>query len=154
MAAHGTLRDFDSTKESVEDFRERFKFYCLANNIKGEGDGQRRKKALFITLLGQATFTKLKDLANPQEIKDIPLNEIVDLLIGHYRPKTIEIAERFKFFKRTQRDNERIADFVAELRRLTKTCNFGNYLDTAIHDQFVCGLRDKKCQQQFVAYRN
>ena len=150
MAAHGMLRDFDSTKESVEDFRERFKFYCLANNIKGEGDRQRRKKALFITLLGQATFTKLKDLANPQEIKDIPLNEIMDQLIGHYRPKTIEITERFKFFKRTQRDNERIAYFDAELRRLAKTCNFGNYLDTAIHDQFVCGLKDKKCQQELL----
>ena len=42
-------------------------------------------------------------------------------------------------FKRTQGDNEHIADFVAELRRLAKTCNFGNYLDTAIRDQFVCG---------------
>ena len=86
MAAHGMLRDFDSTKESVEDFHERFEFYCLANNIKEEGDGQRRKKALFVMFLGQATFAKLKDLANPREIKDIPLNEIVDLFIGHYRP--------------------------------------------------------------------
>ena len=104
----------------------------MANGIKGEGDGQRRKKALFATLLGQATFARLKDLANPLQIKDISLNEIIDLLIGHYRPKTIEIAERFKFFKRTQGENERIADFVAELRRLAKTCNFGQYLDTAI----------------------
>ena len=93
MAAHGTLRDFDSTKESVEDFRERFEFYCLANNIKGERDRQRQKKALFVALLGQATFTKLKDLANPREIRDISLNEIMDLLIGHYRLKTIETAE-------------------------------------------------------------
>ena len=134
MAAHGTLRDFDSTKESVEDFCERFEFYCLANNIKGKGDRQRQKKALFVMLLGQATFAKLKDLANPREIKDIPLNEIVDLLIGHYRPKTIEIAEWFKFFKRTQGDNKRIADFVAEFRRLVKTYNFGSYLDTTICD--------------------
>jgi len=38
MAAHGTLREFDSSKESIEDFRDRFEFYCLANNIKGEGE--------------------------------------------------------------------------------------------------------------------
>ena len=101
MATHGTLRDFDSTKESIEDFCERFKFYCLANNIKG-GEALRRKKALFVTLLGQATFAKLKDLANPNEIKDLSLDNIMGLLIGHYRPKTIEIAERFKFFKQTQ----------------------------------------------------
>ena len=74
----------------------------------------------------------------------------MDLLIGHYRPKTIEIAERFKFFKRTQGDNECIADFIVELKRLAKTCNFGNYFDTTIRDQFVCGLRDKKCQQELL----
>ena len=74
----------------------------------------------------------------------------MDLLIEHYHPKTIEITKRFKFFKRTQHDNEHIADFVAELRHLAITCNFGNYLDTAIHNQFVCGLRDKKCQQELL----
>ena len=151
MVTHGTLRDFDSTKESIEDFRERFEFYCLANNIKGEGEALRRKKALFVTLLGQATFAKLKDLANPNEINDLSLDDIMGLLIGHYRPKTIEIAERFKFFKRTQGEEECTADFIAELRRLAKTCNFGQYLDTAIRDQFVCGLRDKKCQQELLA---
>ena len=34
--AHGT-QEFDTTKESIEDFRQRFEFYCLANNIK-DGD--------------------------------------------------------------------------------------------------------------------
>jgi len=38
-------------------------------------------------------------------------------------------------------------DFIAELRRLAKTCNFGNYLETAIRDYFVCGLCDSKCQK-------
>ena len=39
MAAHGTLRDFDLTKVSVEDFHERLEFYYLVNNIEGEGGG-------------------------------------------------------------------------------------------------------------------
>ena len=62
--AHSALREFDVNKESIEDFHQRFKFCCLVNNIK-EGDEaqQNRKKALFITLVGQATFAKLRDLA-------------------------------------------------------------------------------------------
>ena len=39
---------------------------------------------------------------------------------------------------------------MAELRRLAKTCNFGDYLDTAIRDQFVCGLGDLKCQKELL----
>ena len=147
---YGSLREFDPIKESIEDFKERFEFYCLANNFRGEGDHARRKKALFITLLGQETYAKLKILTSPTPVADLTLDAIMEHLIGHYRPQTIEIAERFKFFKRSQKKGESIAEFMAELRRLAKTCNFGDYLNTAIRDQFVCGLSDTKCQKELL----
>ena len=148
--AHGNLREFDPKKESIEDFRERFDFYCLANNVRDTEENQRRKKALFITVLGQATYAKLKVLANPTSVSDLTLDAIMQHLIGHFRPQTIEIAERFKFFKRNQREAESASEFMAELRSLAKTCNFGEYLESAIRDQFVCGLRDTKCQQELL----
>ena len=148
--AHGVLREFDPLKESIEDFRERFDFYCLVNNIRGEGDTASRKQALFLTLLGQSAFAKLKTLASPTSINDLTLDQIMEHLIGHYKPQTIEIAERFKFFKRHQLGGESTTDFMTELRRLAKTCNFGNYLELAIRDQFVCGLRDIKTQRELL----
>ena len=148
--AHGTLREFYPTKESIEDFKERFEFYCTANNIRGEGEHARQKRALFITLLGQETFAKLKVLTSPTPVSDITLDDIMEKLLGHYRPQTIEIAERFKIFKCSQKKGESIAEFMAELRRLVKTCNFGDYLDTAIRDQFRCGLGDLKCQKELL----
>ena len=36
--AHGSLREYDPTKESIEDFKEHFEFYCTAKNIRGEGE--------------------------------------------------------------------------------------------------------------------
>ena len=76
--AYSTLREFDSKKEVIEDFQQRFEFYCLANYIKDGDEAQRnRKKALFIMLVGQATFTKLRDLASPHEITDISLDNII-----------------------------------------------------------------------------
>ena len=107
-----------------------------------------------MTMLGQATFAKLRDLANPRAVTDLSFNDIVEVLTAHYRPHTIEIAERFKFFKRVQEENKWVADFVANLRRLAKTCNFGQYLDTALCDQLVCGLRDRKCQQDLLSISN
>ena len=96
-----------------------FEFYCVANNIRDGDEAQRnRKKALFLTLVGQATFAKLRDLASPREITDISLDDIMALLKAHYRPQIVEIAERFKFFKRTQGISEGTSDFMAALRRL------------------------------------
>ena len=61
--AHGHIKEFDLTKETIDDFRQRFEFYCAANIIKSDDEAQQaHKKALFITMLGQTTFVKLCDL--------------------------------------------------------------------------------------------
>ena len=52
----------------------------------------------------------------------------MELLVGHYKPQTIEIEERFKFFKRMQKPSEPVVEFMSELRKLAKSCNFGEYL--------------------------
>ena len=78
--AHGVLHEFDPLKESIEDFRERFDFYCLANNIRGEGDTASRKQALFFTLLGQSAFAKLKTPASLTSVSDLTLDQIMEHL--------------------------------------------------------------------------
>ena len=149
--AHGALKEFDAEKESIEDFKERFEFYCVANKFKNEGEDLRRKKALFVTLLGHSTFAKLKTLASPTQVSELAMDDIMGLLLAHFRPQTIEIAERFKFFKRMQKPSETVVEFMSQLRALAKSCNFGNYLLTALRDQFVCGLKDLKCQQELLS---
>ena len=39
---------------------------------------------------------------------------------------------------------------MAQLQRLAKTYNFKQYLEFAIREQFVCGLRDSKCQKELL----
>ena len=77
-------------------------------------------------MLGQTTFVKLRDMASPNDILTLTLNQVVEILTAHYRPQTIEIAEHYKFFNRTQGDQERTTKSIAALRRLAKTCNFGH----------------------------
>ena len=58
----------------------------------------------------------------------------MELLVGHYKLQTIEIAEQFKFFKRMQKPLKPVVEFMSELRKLAKSCNFGEYLKTALRD--------------------
>ena len=60
----------------------------------------------------------------------------------------VVIAERFRFYKRHQRDSESIAVYLAELRRLAKDCDFKEYLPTALRDQLVCGLNNEALHDQ------
>ena len=115
--AHCHIQEFDISKETIENFHQHFEFYCQANNIKSEDEAQlTSKKALFITMLGQTAFLKLHDLASPSNISILTLNQVVEILTAHYQPQTTEIAERYKFFKHTQEDQECTTEFIAALK--------------------------------------
>ena len=70
-------------------------------------------------------FSKVKILASPQPLTELDLPEIVDSMKEHYKKDTTEIAERFKFFKRAQQEQETLTNYLAELRKLAKNCKFG-----------------------------
>lgn len=44
-----------------------------------------------------------------------------------------------------------MADYMAELRRLASTCEFGTFLDEALLDKFVCGLWKESIQHRLLA---
>lgn len=149
MAGSSMLEPLDPAVETVDDYKERFDFHCTALGIREE-----RQKALFLTRIGRDVFIKVKTLASPTPLTDLSLAQIVEYMKGHYKKETVEIAEHFKFFKRVQQDKESLADYLAGLRTLAKTCNFGNYLDTALRDQLVCGLCDQKTQKELLCIQD
>ena len=41
------LQEFDPTKELIKEFKERFEFYCTANNFHGEGKHAQWKSIVY-----------------------------------------------------------------------------------------------------------
>ena len=130
-------------------YKERFDFHYTMNQIS-EGC----KIALFLSRIGRDAFAKLKTLANPTVFTDLSLEQIVATMSQHYKRETVEIAECFKFFKRAQQDMEGAAQYIAEFRKLAKTCNFGEYLDTTLREKLVCGLKDHKTQKELLCMQD
>ena len=76
--------------------------------------------------------------------------ELVDLMTEHLNPKPNEIAKHFSFYKRDRKSGESVNEYIAELRRLSENCNFGENLDTYLRDRFVCGLNCESVQQKLL----
>ncbi|XP_064479209.1 uncharacterized protein K02A2.6-like [Ornithodoros turicata] len=72
-------------------------------------------------------------------------------LATHFNPKPLVIVQLFQFGKRDQRPGEGVADYVAELSRLSEHCAFGSTLDDMLRDRLVCGLRDESLQRRPLA---
>ena len=69
----------------------------------------------------------------------------------HFKPKTIIIFERYKFYSRHQKNGESIADFVAGIKSLAHSCSFGDQLSDMLRDRFVMGLNNEQTQHALLA---
>ena len=66
----------------------------------------------------------------------------------HFHPRRLEIVQHFHFNSRVRHSNETIAAFVAELRKLSEFCNFGDKLDEMLRDRIVCGINHPAMQRR------
>ena len=141
----GHIEPYRPDNKLFSSYLERVEQFFIANEIKNE-----RKKATFLSLIGSQTYSLLKNLVSPSIPKDKSYAELAAALKKHYEPKPLIIAERFHFHRRSQAVGESINEYVAELRRLTTHCQFGGFLDEALRDRLVCGLRNQAIQKKLL----
>jgi RNase H-fold protein (predicted Holliday junction resolvase) len=93
-------------------------------------------------LIGGKTYSLLRDLTFPDKSSTKTYNQLTQLLNKHVSPKPLIIAERYRFYKRDQKEGESVNEYVAELRKLSKYCEFSAFLNDALRGKIVCGLRN------------
>ena len=49
-----------------------------------------------------------------------------------------------------QKSGESISTYLASLKQLAETCDFEGFLDEALRDQLVCGLRSEAIQKRLL----
>ena len=94
-------------------------------------------------------YRVLEDLCTPQKPSDKSLEEITQLLLKHFKSNLV-VADSFKFYNAKQ-EGESISNFLVHLKHLASTCEFGSFLKIALHDKFVCGLKDNRIQEKLLS---
>ena len=143
---YGRMQPFIPEKETISAYLERLSLYLEANGIAEE-----KKVPILLTVIGAENYTLLRGLVAPTLPKDKTYAELKQVLKGHFEPKAVVIAERFRFYRRNQEAEETIAEFVATLRKLAAECKFENFLEQALRDRLVCGLRDETIQRRLLS---
>ena len=120
MAAIGSLDEFQVGRIF------RMEQYCIAKSVAEE-----KRVAVFLTAIGGATYELLRNLLSPDAPKDKSLDKLKSTLRTHL---TLMIAERFKFYRRTQREGESVAEYVVALKELSTHCDFRTFLNDALRN--------------------
>ena len=110
-----------------------------------------KKRSVFLSVVGPATYKLLGDLLAPAKPGDKSYDEMVEVVVNHCNPTPSEIVERFKFHTRFRRPGESVATYVSELRSLARFCKFGSSLEDMLRDRIVCGINDDTIQKRLLA---
>jgi len=149
MATYGKIGEFKESEESWTQWVEWLEQYFLAN----EAEDVVKHRAILLGVCRSKTYPLTRDLLQPAKPVETTFKKIVHTLQKHFSPKPNEIVEHCKVHSRNQNEDKGVAAYMAELRKLTKHCNFGETLPEMLRDWLVCGINNKKIQWQLLAER-
>lgn len=145
MSVTGKFSEFNEDVEELENYLERFDLYVKANAVK-DGD----KVPLFLTVIGPKIYSVLKNLVLPNKVAEQTYDDLVKTLKAHYTPEKSIIAQRCKFHKRFQKEGETLSQYAVEIKQLASSCDFGTFLNDALRDRFVSGIRSEEIQHRLM----
>lgn len=149
MATYGKIEAFDEGNEEWSQYVERLGHYFLANDIAN----QDKKRAIYLSVCGSKVYKLMCDLLAPAKPGDKSYQELTELVKNHLQPKPSEIVQRYKFHTAFRQNGQTIAEYVAQLRHLSRDCNFGESLEAMLRDRLVCGVNDDKIQRRLLSER-
>ena len=120
-----TIDCLDELQVGTKDFDcyiERMEQYFIANDVP-----EAKKVAAFLLAIGAKVYELLHNLVVPDSPKDKRFNDLVKTLHAHLKPKPLVTAERFKFHKRMQQQEESVAEYIVTLKHLATHCGFGTF---------------------------
>lgn len=135
--------EFDETASSWDAYRVRLEAYFEGNDITDSS----KRRALLVASLSDSVVRVIQGRCPSTPVNSLTYEDVAKVLEEHYSPQVNETAASHAFFVRRQGDYETVKDFVADLRRLAKDCNFGNFLDRMLRDRIVCGIRDDEARR-------
>ncbi|KAH9380442.1 hypothetical protein HPB48_020005 [Haemaphysalis longicornis] len=144
-ATHGKLPEFNPDGGNFDVFLERFETYAEANDVTGD-----QKRAVFLTALPAEVYPTLQALLFPKTHRQASFEEVSSALKTFYSPRGSVVSARYRFNKRKQHPSETITDFIIAMREIAAHCKFGGFLQDALRDRLIVGLRNKSIRDRLL----
>ncbi|KAJ8030066.1 hypothetical protein HOLleu_29642 [Holothuria leucospilota] len=138
---------YDPNVEIWESYEERLVQFFVANDVREDS----KNVAILLSSVGPKGYGLLKNLVTLSKPSSMNLADNCKHLKEYYNPKPPVLLERFRFYNQRQGTSEGISEFLAELKRLSSSCNFGSFLNDALRDRFVCGVFDTNIQKRLLS---
>ena len=128
-------------------FKQNFEIFLKASGSTTKPDEV--KVAILLNIVGE-NGVELYNTFNLQEADRNKLDRVLQCFKEYCVPKKSIVYETFKFFTKMQQEGEKFESFLAEIKKLSQTCEFETMTDRMIRDRIVLGIRDKMLQERLL----
>ena len=144
---YGKTTKFDKANENWVSYVERMTLFFEGKGIEEET----KKKTILLSSVETQMLKLLKSLSVPSKPANKKFKELVQMMTNHQNTKPNSIVERFQFNNQNRKQEESIAECIAELRRLAEHFNYGTILKDMLRERLVCGLKNECIQQRLLS---
>lgn len=135
---------FSFLKQEWPQWYQRYKRFSLLSGIDSQPDQvQVNSLLLFMGQKSEDIFDSFGLSSEDSAKFKVVLKKFEDYFVHSQNV----IYERAMFNRRIQKEDEPILDFITDLHKLAKTCDFGTLKDNFIRDRIVVGIRDEKLSE-------
>ena len=109
--------------------------------------------AILLACLGADAYTIYESIEFADDADRANPTRLLQVLEAHFIGETNEVYERYVFSSRNQQAGETFDTFLADLRRLVKSCDYGGTEDSMVRDRIVLGVRDDATRRKLLGTR-
>src|SRR5664279_2869343 len=131
-----------------ERFRAEWQNYEIAADLTEVAE--RKRAAVFLACVGSAAQSVFRTFKFDREEDKSEVQKIIMAFDRHCIGEANVTYERYMFQQRVQQPNECFDDFLADVRKLARTCEFEQLEDSLIRDRIVVGIRDEPTRRRLL----
>ncbi|KAJ8981588.1 hypothetical protein NQ317_002616 [Molorchus minor] len=137
--------------ENWRRFKQNYSFFMKASEKDSKSSDI--KASILLSLAGEEAV-ELFNTFGLSEADSLEEEKILDAFEAYCNPKKNVVYERYKFYKRDQLEGENFEQFLAEIKKLSQSCEFKVLLDEMIRDRIVIEINDENLQERMLRTTN
>lgn len=131
-------------------FHSQWNNYEIATDLTDKPSSKRA--AVLLACVGSDAYEVFETLDISVDDRK-KVDKVIAALENHFVGETNQTYERYVFNRRQQEPNENFDTFLSDLRRLIRTCEYGNQEDSIMRDRVVIGIRDDATRKKLLQNR-
>ena len=132
-------------------FRSQWQNYEIAADLADQPT--KKRTAIFLACIGSEAYQLFQTLQFAEETDRQDIEKVTDAFQRHCIGEVNVTHERYVFNRRVQDSGETFDAFLADLRRLVRTCDFGTLEESIIRDRIVIGIREDSTRRKLLQTR-